>query len=269
MRILSIGVITCNRPEGLRLLLASLARQTISEANAADFSWYVHVTDNDLSGENPKVIAALRTQFPAFDVRLSDEPVRGIPAARNRSVIETHDADALIFVDDDEEAPDGWLDAMMTMWRATSADVITGPVDAVLPEGAPVWAKASGVFEKHQSYPRGHKLSKAYTNNTLVVRKVLDHIGPTFDSSFQFTGSSDLHYFLRVVQAGFTIQWCPEARLFEHVPMSRIRGLSGEVSGAAAGRPRVCSSFIRVSPRCGWRLEMRWRGSDWAARKFS
>lgn len=106
MRILSIGVITCNRPEGLRLLLASLARQTISEANAADFSWYVHVTDNDLSGENPKVIAALRTQFPAFDVRLSDEPVRGIPAARNRSVIETHDADALIFVDDDDVARD-------------------------------------------------------------------------------------------------------------------------------------------------------------------
>lgn len=220
----AIGIITCRRPVGLERLLESLAAQTLSDENAARFVWYVQVVDNDLTGENEKVVNRVREKT-GMSVRFTTEETPGIPAARNKSVTATVDADALIFVDDDEQAPPGWLDAMLTMWHETNnngGDIITGPVRALLPDDAPAWAVKSNIFALNIARPRGDLRSEAYTNNTLVARHVLDALGPSFDMRFQYTGSSDTHYFMRAHAQGFKILWCPEAVIEEHVPHSRL-----------------------------------------------
>lgn len=180
--------------------------------------------DNDLTGENAKVVKHIRMET-AQEVSLFEEPTPGIPAARNASVRAAlqENADGLIFVDDDEEAAEGWLAAMLDLWQGTNADIITGPVHAHLPSDAPYWAKASRAFEKDKALPRGEKMRIAYTNNTLVSKKVLAKLGASFDHRFQYTGSSDLHYFLCAVKAGFEIIWCPDALMVEYVPLSRTR----------------------------------------------
>lgn len=218
---IAIGVITCHRPKGLRTLLQSLANQQLSDENAKEFNWHVHVVDNDLTGQNEHIIAQVM-DATGLDIRLDKEATPGIPAARNATVRAAKGADALIFVDDDEEAPAGWLDKLLTMWRESKGDIVTGPVKAILPHNTPTWAQKSRFFEKDYAYTRGQRINRAFTNNTLVSRKVLDALGPSFDMRFQYTGSSDLHYFMRAHKTGFSIIWCPEAMIWEHIPTSRM-----------------------------------------------
>lgn len=218
----AIGIITCNRPEGLRTLLLSLAKQEISKKNASAFNWYIIVVDNDLSGLNLCIVQEIQNTTN-LKIVFVEEAISGIPFARNRSLITAGSCDAFIFIDDDEIAPPNWLDALLSMYSEYSADVITGPVQAVLPDNAPSWAQKSKIFNKNTNTPRGGLVPIAYTNNTLISKRVIEEIGATFDPRFQFTGSSDLHYFLRVRNAGFSILWCPEALLKETVPLSRIK----------------------------------------------
>lgn len=176
------------------------------------------VVDNDSAESSAEVVKAARVPYP-IEWAVEAEP--GIPFARERSVQLAWDDDALIFVDDDEIAPPGWLDTLLTAWRTSGADVVTGPVRGLLPPDAPEWARHSDVYDSTGKHRTGDELDKAYTNNTLVAQRVYHTVSPGFHPAFRFTGSSDLHFFLQVHQAGFRIVWCEEAVIEEEVPLSR------------------------------------------------
>lgn len=210
----ALTVITYRRPELLRRLLTSLQAQEFDGATAR-----VVVVDNDAEGSAADVVASVEGPLPVHYVV---EPDPGIPAARQRSVDETADDDLIVFIDDDERAPDGWLQRLLDTWRRTGADVVTGPVRGVLPEDVPDWARHADVYTSVGKHRTGERLTKAYTNNTLVRRAVFDTVTPAFHDAFRFTGSSDLHCFQRVHRAGFTIVWDDEAVVEEDVPSSRV-----------------------------------------------
>ena len=213
----AIAVITYRRPALLANLLASLQTQVLSEP--ARWSVRVVVVDND-ADESAREIAENPTG--PLPVHYAVEPDPGIPLARETSVRLCASDDAVIFVDDDEVAPSGWLDRLLTTWGRTGADVVTGPVEGILPDDAPAWARHSDVYTSVGNHATGAELDKAYTNNTLVSRRVLDTVTPAFDPAFRFTGSSDLHFFLRVHAAGFRIVWDDEAKVQEIVPPERV-----------------------------------------------
>jgi GT2 family glycosyltransferase len=214
----AIAVITFRRPELLRDLLASLQQQELR----ADQGYAVRivVVDNDAEGSAAPVIAAA-AENARYPIESAVEPEPGIPFARETSVRLAWDDDALIFVDDDEVAPAGWLATLLDAWRRTGADVVTGPVQGVLPDDAPGWNRYSDVHDSTGRHASGAELTKAYTNNTLVAQRVYHTVTPAFHPAFRYTGSSDLHFFLRVHRAGFRIVWCEEARIREDVPASR------------------------------------------------
>lgn len=212
---LAITVITYQRPELLRLLLQSLQRQQAPD----DCEVRVIVVDNDAAGTAHEDCGDIEGPFP---VSWQVEPDPGIPAARQRSVDLAEQDDYVIFIDDDEQAPDGWLARIWETMQRTGADVVTGPVRGVLPPDAPSWARHSDVYSSVGKHETGTRLRKAYTNNTIVARRVLDAVQPAFHPAFRFTGSSDLHLFLRVSKAGFTIVWDDDAEVVETVPWSRL-----------------------------------------------
>lgn len=216
---LAVGIITCMRPKGLQKILESIAAQHVPEGHSVS----AIVVDNDLTGENRKIVQQVgqKTGMPIIFV---EEPVRGIPAARNASVQAAldHDFDAMIFVDDDEETMTGWLTALLDLWHESNADIITGPVLGVLPEGSPHWATKSKIYDHTFPLPRGTRMQAAYTGNTLTSRAVLQDLGPAFSMDFLHTGSSDLHYFSMAHHKGYEILWCPDALIHEDVPKTRI-----------------------------------------------
>lgn len=285
---IAIGVITCKRPQGLSDLLESLAEQNLSSKNKELFSWFIVVVDNDLLGHNRTIVEKITAKYK-LDIVFAEEATPGIPAARNKSITAAGNCDAFIFVDDDEKAPSGWLDAMLTLWHESGEDIITGPVHPILPKEVPVWAKKSRLFVKDYPYRRGQVLSRAFTNNTLVSRKVLQDLGASFDMRFQYSGSSDLHYFMRARRKGYKILWCPEAVIHETIPESRIsfnwmlkRGFrvgSGETKTYLYINPgwkTVCGILYRATGRiaigCLQLLLLpftRWRGLVFGCRRIA
>ena len=218
----AIAIITHRRPDQLKALLESLDGQRLAEPSAYDVR--IVVVDNDAEGSAEDVVAAAAKEAEAkggYPITFTVEPEPGIPFAREMSVRMCWDDDALIFVDDDEVAPPGWLDTLLTAWRETGADVVTGPVRGLIPDGAPDWNRHSDVHDSTGRRRTGDQVDKAYTNNTLVAQRVYHQITPAFHPAFRYSGSSDLHFFLRVHRAGFRIVWCEEAVITEEVPLSR------------------------------------------------
>lgn len=226
----AVAVITYRRPELLAELLASLQAQQVDEL----WSVRIVVVDNDPDGSARPVVEAATGPYP---ITYEIEPEAGIPFARQHSVELCADDDALILVDDDEQCPPGWLTTLLDHWRTSGADVVTGPVHGVLPDGVPDWNRHSDVHSSRGKHRTGDRLPHAYTNNTLVSRAVLDTVVPAFHPAFRFTGSSDLHFFLRVARAGFVIEWCAEAEVTERVPVSRtsLRWLARRAFRSGAG----------------------------------
>ncbi|MFF1817281.1 glycosyltransferase family 2 protein [Kribbella sp. NPDC058245] len=213
----AIAVITFRRPGLLRGLLTSLQAQELPEGS--DYAVRIVVVDNDADGTAAQVVAAF--DGDRYPIESVVEPEPGIPFARERSVELCWNDDALIFVDDDEVAPSHWLATLLDAWERSGADVVTGPVKGNLPEGAPPWNHYSDVHDSTGRHPTGLEMRKAYTNNTLVSRRVYHTVTPGFHPAFRYTGSSDLHFFLRVHRAGFRIVWCEEAVIAEEVPPAR------------------------------------------------
>ncbi|HEU4946796.1 MAG TPA: glycosyltransferase [Kribbella sp.] len=264
----AIAVITFRRPELLKDLLDSLQAQELPEDQPCAVR--IVVVDNDAEGSAAEVIAAA-AEKGRYPIESAVEPEPGIPFARERSVRLAWDDDALIFVDDDEVAPPGWLATLLACWQRTGADVVTGPVLGLLPADAPAWNRHSDVHDSTGRHRTGDVVNKAYTNNTLVARHVYRTVTPAFHPAFRYTGSSDLHFFLRVHRAGFRIVWCEEARIQEDVPPARttlrwlmrraFRSGSGDTISRLLIRPGVLSylqvlayALARVASAVGYGL---------------
>jgi glycosyltransferase involved in cell wall biosynthesis len=118
-----IAVASYLRPTGLQRLLDSLE----AAASSTNLDLDVVVVDND-ANESARSVAVDHPLGPMYVVE--SEP--GISAARNRAL--DHFGDryrAIIFVDDDEWVPPGWLTALTTYAAQTQADVVVGPVNSV------------------------------------------------------------------------------------------------------------------------------------------
>ena len=217
---IAIGIITYRRPKSLTRLFQSLGAEDLADCNG--FQFRVLVVDNDPAFPPKISLENLEGHVP-FPVHLIEEERRGIPFARQAVVDHLEDSDAaLVFIDDDEIADEEWLGNLVQVWRDTGAEIVTGPVHAVLPEDAPAWGHKSRTFDSWKTYRTGTEVGKAYTNNVLVDRKVLQKVQPAFDTDFRYTGSSDIHFFRRARSMGFRIVWCQEALVHEFVPASRL-----------------------------------------------
>src|SRR3954453_709970 len=165
----AIAVITFRRPALLRGLLTSLQAQELP--SDGEYAIRIVVVDNDAEGSAARVLEEFGDGTP-YPIESVGEPGPGIPFARERSVELCWNDDALIFVDDDEVAPPGWLATLLAAWQSTAADVVTGPVEGILPADAPAWNHYSDVHSSVGKHATGDVLNKAYTNNTLVAQHV-------------------------------------------------------------------------------------------------
>lgn len=243
-----IAIITYNRPNGLRRLLQALQEQQVSTAIHAE----ILVIDNDCTGENPKIVAEL-APTATFRLHVVEAPEKGIVSARNKAVwyfLQTK-FEALIFIDDDEwPCETSWLQILVNTQMQTKADIVTSRVYVLAEDPAKKWV------EKVLGYGRNSKRKLAptkrfYTHNLLIMRSVLVVISPAFDIRFAFTGSSDLHFCIKCLQAGFKAIFTPDAPVKEYYPASRSHlrwfFLRGYRSGEGATRATLYEGSFPVA----------------------
>ena len=214
-------------------LLAQLL-DSVRAAGREDLAPRMIVVDNSAEAEAEETV---RSRYP--EARYVHEPVPGIAVARNAALDAVpQEAQAVIFVDDDERVHPGWLDALLDCARSSGADTVSGPVESIIPEEAAERIERTG-FIRRSDFPTGPWAYRPATNNVLVRAEWFTRRGFRFDTAFNFTGGEDSDLFERMQSAGAVSWWCAEAQVEEDVPAERLTEEWMRQRGVRAGHVRA------------------------------
>lgn len=214
----AVGCPTFRRPAGLRRLLEGLNELRFERSPEPQLS--VLIVNNDPACSVDHVIEELKPTF-RWSLLCVDEPARGLSNARNRLLdLVPADADAIVFIDDDEVPSDFWLDALLSVRLTSQATVVQGPVEPHFTSPAPAWIK-NGRFFELGPYQDGEPLHFAATNNSLMDVRVLRKLGLRFDPRFNDTGGEDQFFFGQVIGAGYKVVTAKDALVREWIPKER------------------------------------------------
>ncbi|WP_372865357.1 glycosyltransferase family 2 protein [Spongiibacter sp.] len=214
---INIAICSCQRPFLLEKALSSLAAMR----RPANSEVLVSIIDNDPEQSALPVYEDWRAKFPVA-LHYAAEPRRGIPVARNRAIAEAHqhNADYLVFIDDDEWVEPEWLCELVGYAQQLGGKaVVHGAVVPELPAAAPAYM-AEIFFEKGR--PTGTELGSCATNNVLIPIYLTRELGLRFDESRPLAGGTDTLFFCAVAEKGVKIVECAEAKVHEGIPMSRL-----------------------------------------------
>ncbi|MBA8795623.1 hypothetical protein FHX74_003259 [Friedmanniella endophytica] len=232
-----VAVPTYRRPEVVGRLLGELPEQHRSLSGRDGrhpVEVDVLVIDNDPDGGARDLVRA----HPG--VRYVHEPRPGLTAVRNRALDESADADALVFIDDDETPAPGWLAGLVDTWLSTGAAGVSGPVVSLLPDDLDPWIRAGGFFARRyrEGLATGAPILEAATSNLLVDLAAVRERGLRFDPQFGLSGGEDSLFTRRLADVR-PLRWCAEAVVHDPVAPERLtrawvcrRALSLANSGA-------------------------------------
>lgn len=212
-RRLDICICTFRRP-GLEDTLRSLAQLQLP----LDIDVRVIVADNDDTPSARLLVERVAPEI-GLPVRYVHAPARNISIARN-ACLDASDGDLVAFMDDDETATAGWLQALVLAMDDDHADVVLGPVHAHYGPDAPDWMRR-GDFHSTRPVWRGGRIRTGYTCNVLIRSKSPSVFGRRFRLELGQSGGEDTTYFAEISDAGGVIEYAPEAWLEEVVPASR------------------------------------------------
>ena len=201
---LTVAVLTFRRPEQLDAALDAVAARVVEAADRADAE--ILVVDNDPAGSAREVAGRPR----GHAVRYVVEERPGIAAARNRALDEAADSRILVFIDDDEIAQPGWLNALVDTWTSTGADAVQGRLVTELPGDVDPYITAGGFFER-PLHRTGASLPAAATFNLLLDLDTVRRLGLRFDSGLGLAGGEDSIFTSQLVRGGGTIVACSES----------------------------------------------------------
>jgi glycosyltransferase involved in cell wall biosynthesis len=195
----SIVIPTRDRAPYLEVTLASVMPQ----ARAADAE--VLVVDNGTD----EAAAAVVQRHGARLVRL---PVAGANAARNVG-IRAATGDPIVLIDDDVEAPEGWLRAMLDgIAAAPDRDVFGGPIRPRLEGGGPrSCGREDPPISALDLGPVDHDVPLVWSANMAIRRRGFELTGP-FDESLLGRGEEE-DWQRRYAQRGGRVRYLATAGL--------------------------------------------------------
>lgn len=217
---LTVAVCTRDRPDDLARCLEALARSAYPDLD-------VVVVDN--APRTDATARLVRERFPG--VRYVREPRPGLDWARNRAILEARGA-ILAYTDDDVIVDAGWARAVGAAFaRNPGVAALTGLVAPYELE-----TDAQHLFEANGGFGRGFARRWWRTGepgvprwtrfgtgafgtgaNMAFRRSVFEQVGPfdpALDVGTPTNGGGDLDLLFRVVQAGLTVLYEPEALVF-------------------------------------------------------
>lgn len=216
-----ICIATCNRPQGLRRTLDSIA------ALETRHDLEVLVADNDADGrDGMAVVERLATQGYRWPIEALLVPERGIPLVRNALVEAALARPAVTHVamlDDDEAASPVWIDALVDAAQRWGADVVGGAVTREMDSAIAPWAARHPLLQAKRRGQSGPVQLVDSTANVLIAAKALRVMGERpFDERMALTGGSDKQLFSRMACVGIRFAWSEEAVVTELIPASRV-----------------------------------------------
>jgi len=213
----TIMIPTQRRPDGLSVAVASvLAQQGVDFAELE-----LIVVDNDQVDSARQRIEMAATSAPC-PLLYVHEPRAGVANARNAGMARAS-GDFIAFLDDDEEAPVGWLAALLATQARHDADVVFGPVRARAPDSV---AEHRDYLERFFSRlgPAEEGVIDHYygCGDSLLRRAALpDPVSPFAVERNQIGGEDDM-LFGQMQAAGARFAWAPQAWVWEDPVPARL-----------------------------------------------
>lgn len=210
MALVSVIIPTQRRPGPLAVAARSILRQR-GVSNAA---LELILVDNDAADSARATAQGLAAEAP-FPVHYVHEPAPGVANARNAGMAKARGG-LIAFLDDDEEAPEGWLAEMLAVQAAHDADVVFGPVRG----------RAAGASARERAYLDDFFSRKgpAQTGpiphyygcgNSLLRRAALPDPDQPFSAIRNHIGGEDDLLFGQMKAAGARFAWAAEAWVWE------------------------------------------------------
>jgi succinoglycan biosynthesis protein ExoM len=213
---ISIVIPTQRRPVGLQRAVRSAFAQAGVDFSACELV----VADNDVEPSAAPIVEALKAEAPLAVVYVH-EPRPGVANVRN-AAMGVAKGELIAFLDDDEEAPPGWLAALLAAQARYQADVVFGPVRG----------RAPPQIHRHRDYLE-HFFSRLGPDeagvidfyygcgDSLVRRAALPDPHRPFSEVRNAGGEDDL-LFAHMKAGGARFAWEPEAWVWEDPEPSRL-----------------------------------------------
>jgi succinoglycan biosynthesis protein ExoM len=201
--------------------LAVAARSVFAQVGVDPAALELVIVDNDQVASAQATATALASEAP-FPVHYVHEPRPGVAHARNAGMAKA--AGALIaFLDDDEEAPAGWLAALLAAQARYEADVVFGPVRARAPAGVVRHRDYLERFFSREGPAEAGAIDHYYgCGDSLLRRAALpDPLAP-FAVERNHIGGEDDMLFGQMRAAGARFAWEPAAFVWEDPVPDRL-----------------------------------------------
>ena len=247
----SVVVPTRGRAEYLEVALASLARQDLAEP------FEVIVVDDGATDRTPEVVAAAGVRSVVHERRLT------LNAARN-SGARAAAAGLIAFVDDDVDAPAGWLRELVAgAARHPDAEAYGGPIRARLEGSAPRGCgREDPPVTTLDLGSEDREAERVWGANMAVRRSALERVG-WFDDSIVRPHGDEEEWIERLQAAGGKAVYLARAgldhrragkdlRLRSLTRAAYARGRAARASDLRRGAAPPVGRELRVLAGCGW-----------------
>ncbi|MCP3967400.1 MAG: glycosyltransferase family 2 protein [Lentisphaerae bacterium] len=207
----AICITTYRREKYLDYLLSKLCMQTFN-------NFIIIITDN----ANESSILELIKGYEKLNIAYFKETRQGVCYARNKCLEEflRTNSDCLVWIDDDEFPMNRyWLEELIKVQDQTGAYVVGGDVLTEPVDDTQQYLKKA-LYKKSMAARDGESLRYFYTNNTLIVKEVIEKVG-FFDLAFNLSGSEDLDFAIRAKQLGFQAVYSQKAKVMEFHPKEK------------------------------------------------
>jgi len=212
----SIIIPTFRRPDGLKLVLDS-----IKDQRAGERALEIVIADNDPQG-GAQAYAEHFAKSCATPVIYTHIPEPGVSNARN-GALKTARGRYIIFIDDDMEATEGYIETFLRVSEEYAAGIVFLPAVAAMPNPAdPLNQYMAPFFSRiFEDTPEGLVNGHLGTGGCLLDLNICQMPEPAFDPALNEVGGEDDFLFSYLVDKGAKVAWSPHALAHEHVPAKR------------------------------------------------
>jgi len=213
----SIVIPTQRRPAGLM----TAARSILGQRGVDPARLELVVADNDQSPSAEASVRALAAEA-TFPVIYVHEPEPGVANARNAALAKAS-GDFIAFLDDDEEAPAGWLAELLAVQARFDADVVFGPVRGRAPADVRAHRDYLETFFSRLGPAETGVIEDYYgCGNSLLRRAALRDPKQPFSAVRNHIGGEDDLLFGQMKADGARFAWAAEAFVWEDPVPARL-----------------------------------------------
>ena len=213
---ITVIIPTYKRPKGLEAALSTLVNQNVSPEK-----FEIVVSDNDPQGGAEDYVKKLAQKYKSPEIIYVHAKDPGVCNARN-AAMEKARGRFLVFVDDDMEATDGWVQNMIDLLLKYDAGIAFSDVTARMhDETDPKIAAMIPIFSRTLSEPEGLINAFLGMGGAALDTSLMTFPDPPFNPDLNDVGGEDDFLFYELSSQGVKTAWSPHFSAYEIIPESR------------------------------------------------